>query len=130
MPTYRAAPTMLCYAPAKSFPSALDACQYARAAADAYRVPTAPASTTRASSNPARAFNMALRYCLRSRYRSGSSASLIVTISFRNALASSSRRATRALMPCSWIVSPFQPGPGGSVAGRTAGKAGRQRGGS
>ena len=38
MPTYRPAPTMLCYAPAKSLPSALEACLYARAAADDYRV--------------------------------------------------------------------------------------------
>ena len=37
-PTYRAAPAHLCYAPAKTFPTALEACLYARAAADAYRV--------------------------------------------------------------------------------------------
>ncbi len=35
---YRSAPTMLCYAPAKTFRTALEACLYARAAADAYRV--------------------------------------------------------------------------------------------
>ncbi len=38
MPNYRAAPTMLCHSPAKSFPSALEACLYARTAADALRV--------------------------------------------------------------------------------------------
>ncbi len=38
MPTYHAAPTMTCSAPAKSFPRPLEACQFARLAADAFRV--------------------------------------------------------------------------------------------
>ncbi len=37
-PTYRAAPTMSCFAPAKSFALPLEACQFARQAADAFRV--------------------------------------------------------------------------------------------
>ena len=37
-PTYRAAPAHLCYCPANTFVSPLEACLYARAAADAYRV--------------------------------------------------------------------------------------------
>jgi predicted transcriptional regulator len=38
LPTYRAAPTTTCNAPAKSFPRPLEACQFARQAADAFRV--------------------------------------------------------------------------------------------
>jgi len=37
-PIYRVAPTMLCCAPAKTFPTAVEALRYGREAADAYRV--------------------------------------------------------------------------------------------
>ncbi len=37
-PTYRAAPAFRCYAPPKVFRDAQDALDFARAAADAYRV--------------------------------------------------------------------------------------------
>ena len=37
-PVYRVAPTMLCYAPAKAFPDAVAALEYARDAADGFRV--------------------------------------------------------------------------------------------
>ena len=37
-PTYRAAPIMLCRAPAKSFSRPLEALQFARQAADAFHV--------------------------------------------------------------------------------------------
>ena len=38
MPTYRVAPTMTCSAPSKIFSRPLEALQYARYAADAFRV--------------------------------------------------------------------------------------------
>ena len=37
-PVYRVAPVTLCYAPAKAFPDALAALQYAQEAADGFRV--------------------------------------------------------------------------------------------